>query len=108
MQAPVQQVPSFAAPTVTTGGFKMGAETKAFVPKGKFALNQEDFGGGLDDLDAEPVKKGKGGKKGKKGGKVMVKVEPKVEEEVVDETTAWKGKPSEFFIMKEPTAAPTV
>ena len=46
--------------------------------------------------------------KGKKGGKVMVKVEPKVEEEVVDETTAWKGKPSEFFIMKEPTAAPTV
>ena len=41
----------------------MGAETKAFVPKGKFALNQEDFGGGLDDLDAEPVKKGKGGKK---------------------------------------------
>ena len=39
MQAPVQQVPSFATPTVTTGGFKMGAETKAFVPKGKFALN---------------------------------------------------------------------
>jgi hypothetical protein len=28
---------------------------KAFVPKGKFALNNEDFGGGLDDLDAEPV-----------------------------------------------------
>jgi len=87
------------------GGFKTGAtESKAFVPKGKFALNQEDFGGGLDDLDAAPVKTKKGGKKGKKGGgaKVMVKVEAKVEEEVVDETTAWKGKPSGFFIMKEP------
>jgi len=86
------------------GGFKTGAtESKAFVPKGKFALNQEDFGGGLDDLDAAPVQKKKGGKKGKKGGgKVMVKVEAKVEEEVVDETTAWKGKPSGFFIMKEP------
>jgi len=85
------------------GGFKTGAtESKSFVPKGKFALNQEDFGGGLDDLEA-PVQKKKGGKKGKKGGgKVMVKVEANVEEEVVDETTAWKGKPSSFFIMKEP------
>ena len=36
----------------------------------------------------------------------MVKVEPKIEEEEVDETTAWKGKPSSFFIMKEPEALP--
>jgi len=83
-----------------------GGESKAFVPKGKFALNQEDFGGGLDDLDAAPVSKKKGKGKGKKGGKVMVKVEAKVEEEVVDETTAWKGKHSDFFIMKEPATAP--
>ena len=26
-------------------------------------------------------------------------VEKQVEEEVVDETTAWKGKPSSFFIL---------
>lgn len=72
-------------------------------------MNQEDFGGGLADLDDEPVqKKSKGGKKGKKG-KVMVKVEaPKKEEEPVDETTAWKGKPSSFFIMKEPATPPAV
>lgn len=64
------------APTqVTKGGFKDTA-VKAFVPKGKFALNQEDFGGGLDDLNDEPVPKKKKGGKGKKG-KVMVKVEPK-------------------------------
>lgn len=85
----------------------MGAESKAFVPKGKFALNQEDFGGGLDDLMDAPVQKKKGGKKGKgKTGKVLVKVEKQVEEEVVDETTAWKGKPSSFFIMKEPETPP--
>jgi hypothetical protein len=43
-------------PTVTSGGFKLGAaESAAFVPKGKFALNNEDFGG-LNDLDDEPVK----------------------------------------------------
>lgn len=54
----------------------MDNEAKAFVPKGKFALNQEDFGGGLDDLNDEPVPKKKKGGKGKKG-KVMVKVEPK-------------------------------
>jgi hypothetical protein len=44
-------------PTVTSGGFKSGAvDVKAFVPKGKFALINEDFGGGLNDLDDEPVK----------------------------------------------------
>jgi hypothetical protein len=36
----------------------------------------------------------------------MVKVEKVVEEEVVDESTAWKGKPSSFFIMAEPTTPP--
>lgn len=30
----------------------------------------------------------------------------KEEEEEVDETTAWKGKPSSFFIMKEPETEP--
>ena len=55
MQVPQQQAPSFATPSVSTGGFKMGGESKAFVPKGKFALNQEDFGGGLDDLMDAPV-----------------------------------------------------
>jgi hypothetical protein len=36
----------------------------------------------------------------------MVKVEKVVEEEVVDESTAWKGKPSSFFIMDEPATPP--
>jgi len=36
----------------------------------------------------------------------MVKVEKAVEEEVVDDSTKWKGKPSSFFIMKEPETTP--
>ena len=39
----------------------------------------------------------------------MVKVEPKKEEEEeVDESTAWKGKQSSFYNMKEPETAPEV
>ena len=52
--------------------------------------------GGGQDMGAKK-KKGKG-KKGK-GGKVAVK--PVVVEEEVDETTPWKGKKSEFFVMAE-------
>jgi len=36
----------------------------------------------------------------------MVKVEKEPEEEIIDDTTAWKGKPSSFFIMNEPATAP--
>ena len=38
----------------------------------------------------------------------MVKVEKEVEEEVIDHSTKWKGKPSSFFIMKEPETPPAV
>jgi len=38
----------------------------------------------------------------------MVKVEKAVEEEEIDETCKWKGKPSSFFIMKEPETPPAV
>jgi len=36
----------------------------------------------------------------------MVKVEKEPEEEIIDDTTAWKGKPSSFFIMNEPATPP--
>jgi len=36
----------------------------------------------------------------------MVKIEPEEEKDFVDETVAWKGKPSSFFIMKEPKEPP--
>jgi len=95
--APVQQQQT----TVTPGGFNMSSLTKGgfnknvseFVPKGKVVMTAEQF----PDLDAmdEPAPK----KKGKKGKKAVVK--PVVEEEVVDETTAWKGKPSTFFVMTQ-------
>ena len=48
----------------------------------------------------EPKPK-KGGKKGNKKRTTVVSA-PKIEEEVVDESTPWKGKPSSFFNM--PTA----
>jgi hypothetical protein len=38
----------------------------------------------------------------------MVKVEKQEEEEPVDETTAWKGKPSSFFVMNVPATPPAV
>jgi len=83
-----------------SAGFDLSSlKTAEFVPKGAVALTQEQFPdllGGLD-ADAPPQKKGKG-KKGK-GGKVAVK--PVVVEEEVDETTPWKGKKSEFFVMAE-------
>jgi len=48
----------------------------------------------------EPKPK-KGGKKGNKKRTTVVSA-PKIEEEVIDESTPWKGKPSSFFNM--PTA----
>jgi len=55
-------------------------------------------------MDAEPVKK-KGGKKGK-GKKGKVVVTPKIEEEEVDMSTPYRGKPSKFFVMNPMATAP--
>jgi hypothetical protein len=50
----------------------------------------------LDALEEAPKK----GKKGKKEAKKKAVVSATATEEVVDETTAWKGKPSSFFILQ--------
>lgn len=100
MQAPAQaQAPIEAAewkPMETS--FKSGGASE-FIPKGKMVATSEQFPD-FDD-DDKPKKAGKG--KGKKGGKkttVVSKPAAPVEEEVVDDSTPWKGKPSAFFNMK--------
>ena len=79
-------------------GFKMESLTvKEFIPKGVVVNTKEQFPD-FDALDMDaPAPKKK--KKGKQTGPVKVKVEPKEEE--VDETTPWKGKKSEFFVMAQ-------
>jgi hypothetical protein len=69
---------------------------KEFIPKGVVVNTKEQFPD-LDALDMDaPMPKKK--KKGKQAAEpVKVKVEPKVEE--FDETTPWKGRKSEFFVM---------
>ena len=70
---------------------------KEFIPKGVVVNTKEQFPD-FDALDMDaPAPKKK--KKGKQTG--PVKVEPKEEE--VDETTPWKGKRSEFFVMAQAT-----
>ena len=79
---------------------------KEFIPAGVMVKTESELPD-LGDAFAEeaPKKKGKG-KKGKGGAKAVVVVK-KVEEEV-DLTTAWKGKPSTFFVMKELASPPQV
>ena len=87
------KVNSFAA-----AGFKAGSlQVKEFIPKGVVVNTKEQFPD-FDALDMDaPMSKKK--KKGKATGPVKVKVEPKVEE--FDETTPWKGRKSEFFVMAQ-------
>jgi hypothetical protein len=68
-----------------------------FIPKGVVVNTKEQFPD-LDDLDDAAPKKKKGGAKKKK---VVAKVKVEQEEEQVDETTPWRGKKSEFFVMAE-------
>jgi len=99
MGAPAQQQQTTAA--ATPGGFDKAKLAKGgfnknvseFVPKGKVVMTAEQF----PDLDAmdEPAPKKKKNKK-----KAAPKPAP-VEEEVIDETTQWKGKPSTFFVMTQ-------
>lgn len=79
-------------------GFSEKALTvKEFIPKGVVVNTKEQFPD-FDALDMDaPAPKKK--KKGKQTGPVKVKVE--VKEEEVDETTPWKGKKSEFFVMAQ-------
>ena len=104
-QAPMQQAPVEAPPaanvppTITSGGFKATTGAAEFIPQGMVVKTQEQFPD-LDLLD-EPVKSKKG-KKGKKGRAVVVakeEVKAVTEEEVFDESTPWKGRPSTFFVM---------
>ena len=86
-----------------TSAFNPGSVTE-FIPKGKMVATQEQFPDLADAFADEPKQK-KGGKKGKK----KTVVAAKVEEEAVDESTPWKGKPSAFFNMetaKEPLDDP--
>lgn len=65
----------------------------------KVVKTQEKFTD-LDALDDKPSNS-KEGKKGKKKGTVVAAEEKKAieVEEQYDESTPWKGRPSEFFIM---------
>lgn len=67
-----------------------------FVPKGQVAYTKEQFMG-LDELDEDENTGGKKKKKnkGKKGG--VAATTAAAVDDAVDETTAWKGKPSKFF-----------
>lgn len=85
------------------GGAGFNPNSGSFVPKGTFNAHTMDDAPSLDDLMDEP-KKGKGGKAGKKKGKKTVVVaEKKEENELTEEqaATPWKGKKSDFFIMKQ-------
>jgi len=93
--------------TFSAAGFTMDSlkTTSEYVPKGAVALTKEQFPDllGALDADAPPQKKGKG-KKGK--GKVSA---PKiVEEPEEDLMTSWKGRKSEFFVMKDAATTPDV
>jgi hypothetical protein len=81
--------------------FKAGGASE-FIPKGKMVATSEQFPDLDDALGDDKPKKGGKGKKGKGGKKTVVTTKPSapIEEEVVDETTPWKGKPSTFFNMK--------
>ena len=103
MQDPPRQEESKAQPSGMSLGassFSIGAnamESKEFIPAGMMVKTESEFPDLGDALGDEPPKKKKGGgKKGKGPQKVVAK---KAEEEV-DTTTAWKGKPSTFFVMK--------
>ena len=72
-----------------------GGATKEFIPTGHVVKTVEQFPD-LDALEEAPKK----GKKGKKEAKKKAVVSATATEEVVDETTSWKGKPSSFFILQ--------
>ena len=70
-------------------------------------MKTEDEFPALADAFAEEIPKKK--RKGKKG-KGLAKADIVVikEEEDIDLSTAWKGKPSTFFVMKERATLPKV
>jgi len=69
---------------------------KEFIPKGMVVKTTDQF----PDLDAleDSAPKKKKGKKGKNAAEEPAKV--KLEDDTVDESLKWKGKPSSFFIMQ--------
>ena len=73
-------------------------KVKEFIPKGVVVNTKEQFPD-LMDMDAKAPSKKK-----KKGGKNPDPVKVVEAEQVYDETTTWKGRKSEFFVMA--TAAP--
>jgi len=96
-QGGFQQQQAATPSTFNTGGFSVeksdwSASTgaKEFIPKGKFVKTGEEFPD-FDDLDDKP-------KKSKKKAPVETAA---VEEEQVDESTPYKGKPSSFFVMNQ-------
>ena len=74
-------------------------KAKEFIPKGFVVKTTEQFPD-LDELEDSKPKKKKG-KKGKNAAEEPPKV--KLDDEAVDDSTKWKGKPSSFFIMQQST-----
>ena len=82
-------------------GFKVESlKVKEFIPKGVVVNTKEQF----PDLDAMDAKAPS--KKKKKGGKNPEPVKVEVVEPEYDETTAWKGRKSEFFVMAQASTQP--
>jgi hypothetical protein len=54
----------------------------------------------FDELDDKPSKSKKGNKKGKKGV-VKPAATATLEDDEVDQSVPWKGKKSEFFVLKQ-------
>jgi hypothetical protein len=81
--------------TFQAAGFKVESlKVKEFIPKGAVVNTKEQFPD-LDEMDAQaPKKKKKGGKNTE-----PVKVKVVEAEQEFDESTPWKGRKSEFFVM---------
>ena len=92
MSAPGEQIamePMVMEP-MKLGSASFNKEVKAFIPKGKLVTTAEEFPD-LGDDDDKPKQQKK--KKEKKVTKVK-------EEEEVDMSGPWRGKPSSFFVMQ--------
>ena len=86
-------------------GFKADSlKVKEFIPKGVVVNTKEQF----PDLDAMDAKAPP--KKKKKGGKNTDPIKVKVveAESEFDETTLWKGRKSEFFVMAQASSPATI
>jgi len=104
MQLPANETPAAAGGSeemsLGAASFNVGS-TNEFIPKGKMVATQEQFPD-FDALDDGPKNKKKGkGKKGKKGVVQSNQAASTAEDEDLDHSVKWKGKPSDFFTLKK-------